>query len=61
MPVFTGLVGVTTITSEFQGSMLDPILPGDPRWIWSWQDVEVAASIYQAGQEPNSRWDGWVW
>ena len=52
----SGPITIKTVRGPFQGSFWDPILPDDPRWVWSWVDWWVAASFYQAGAEPEGLW-----
>lgn len=49
---------IKTITGPFQGSMFDPITMDDPRWVWSWHDINQAASHYQTGVDQP---EVWIW
>ncbi len=47
---------IRTITGPFQGSMFDPITQDDPRYVWTWADMWIAAALYQTGEDQISRW-----
>lgn len=48
---------VKTITGAFQGSIFDPVVPGDDRYQFSAFDWASAAATYQHAEDPAV----WIW